>query len=82
MSVFDDCVWVVYRTDNKTKEAFEQGDQAKMKAEGIVGNQSAARPSPDIFLYGPGDGTTTVTVRQIPRAWAPKPGDPPSEWVK
>lgn len=40
------------------------------RAEGIVGNKAVARAAGgEIRLYGPGDGTTRVMVRELPRAW-------------
>lgn len=77
---WDDRVWVVLRMDradgdDKTEApAHESVGPAIARAERIVGNRAGACPFPDrsTYLYGPGDGTTSVMVRSIPRAFLPK----------
>lgn len=44
---------------------FSEEHLAMHAAEKIVGNRAAARAG-DGYLYGPGDGTTRVMVRQLP----------------
>ena len=53
--------------------AFTEEHLAMDAAERIVGNKSAAH-MPDGWLYGPGDGTTRVMVRQLPIDWIQRMG--------
>jgi hypothetical protein len=73
MSVdFKDLVWVVMESDPAgkwtTRQAFVSKQKALRLAGSIVGNNSYANPGDDIHIFGPGDGTTSVMVRQWPRA--------------
>jgi hypothetical protein len=67
---FDDCVWMMTNLLDGSESFFEREDAACLAAEQIVGNASATHPSPDIRLYGYGDGNTVVLVRKIPREFA------------
>lgn len=71
-SDFSDLIWVVMDgEDFKIRQGFERKNEALRLAASIVGNNSWSGGG-DIHLFGPGDGTTTVMVRQIPRAVALK----------
>lgn len=62
-------VWAVMLLNeaNRIPSAFEALDAAMRLAASYAGNNSFAHPGGDIFLWGPGDGTTSVMVRQLPR---------------
>ena len=51
--------------DNKEHQ-FPSKDEALKFAREYVGNNSYSKPIPkdDVYLFGPGDGTTSVMVRQ------------------
>lgn len=63
-----DLLWVTMNLDdnNRTVYAGPSLAEARRVASALVGNSSFARTD-DIHLYGPGDGSTSVMVRQIPR---------------
>lgn len=69
-------VWVTMNLDDGGRIAYAGPSQqvACRVAEALVGNRSAAVAG-EIVLYGPGDGTTSVMVRQLPRN-AIGPADP------
>ena len=51
------------RHEPNEKTVYDDLDAARNAAEAIVGNNSAANPAPCMYMYGPGDGTTTVMLR-------------------
>lgn len=55
-----------YFHNSDTKKSFPSVPAARAAAEAYVGNTRFAKPFPneETYLYGPGDGTTTVMVRQ------------------
>lgn len=65
----NDQVWVVVNLEegSKIESAFADRRKALRLAASMVGNNSYAGPLGDIYLFGPGDGTTTVIVRPMPR---------------
>ena len=52
--------------DNNTSRTFASLQEAQEVAEEYCGNGSYNKPFPaeNTFLYGPGDGTTTVMIRE------------------
>jgi hypothetical protein len=66
-----DLVWEVLATgaESHTLGVFESVSAARRLAESAVGNRSYAAPGGrgKMFLYGPGDGSTTVMVRALPK---------------
>ncbi len=52
--------------DEDREEHFATEREAHIAAQDHVGNRSAARcfPNENTYLYGPGDGTTSVMVRE------------------
>lgn len=52
--------------ENNRQERFNSLREAMLRAEKYVGNRSYARPIPNenTFFYGPGDGTTSVLIRE------------------
>jgi hypothetical protein len=69
--MLEDLVWVTMNLEDGNRIAYA-GDSCQKACEvaaALVGNTSAGRTGSDIILYGPGDGTTSVMVRQIPRKW-------------
>lgn len=52
--------------DEDREQQFPSRDAALAAAAQHVGNWSYAKPIPadNVYLFGPGDGTTTVMVRQ------------------
>lgn len=54
-------------SDNRLVYAGPSRQKAMRVAAALVGNNSYAGPSGDIYLYGPGDGSTSVIVRQLPK---------------
>lgn len=66
---FADRIWVVMllNEDNRIPSAFEVLDEALTLAGSYAGNMSYAHAGDDIYLFGTGNGTTSVMVRQLPR---------------
>jgi len=56
--------WIVNRLESEKITKHDTQAEAQRVAEQFVGNRSAANPAPGLFLYGPGDGTTTCIVRR------------------
>ncbi len=56
-------ICIYYDTDKK--EIFSTLDEARQAAEKYCGNNVYNKPFPDeeTYLYGPGDGTTSVIIR-------------------
>lgn len=54
----------VHFYNSGTKKTFPTLAEARAAAEAYVGNRSCAKPFPDedTFLYGPGNGDTSVQV--------------------
>jgi hypothetical protein len=52
--------------ENDREEHFPDAASAHARAQAVVGNRSYAKPfkTDNVFLYGPGDGSTSVMVRQ------------------
>ena len=52
--------------ESKTTKDFPSLEAAQQAAVEFVGNSSYAKPFPreNTYFYGPGDGTTTVMVRE------------------
>lgn len=65
-----DLVWVTMNLDDGNRLAYAGPSlqTACRVAEALVGNRAAAHTGSDIILYGPGDGNTSVMVRQLPRS--------------
>lgn len=58
-------VWVAMNLDDGNRIVYSGSKQGAMRvAAALVGNNSYSRPVGDICLFGPGDGTTSVMVRQ------------------
>lgn len=56
--------YTCYFLNSDTEKTFDTLAEAKRAAEKYVGNNKAANIfGDDDFLYGPGDGTTSVMVR-------------------
>src|SRR5262245_8744151 len=66
----NDLVWVTMNLDDGNRIAYAGPYRlvACRVAAALVGNSSGTNTG-EIVLYGPGDGTTSVMVRQIPRGW-------------
>src|SRR5829696_1152540 len=60
-------VWVTMNLDDSNRIAYAGSDRRKAcrVAAALVGNNSGMDTG-EIVLYGPGDGTTSVLVRQLP----------------
>ncbi len=58
--------FTVHFMDSDTSKTFATEAEAHKVAQDYVGNRSYARISPNekTYLYGPGDGTTSVMVRE------------------
>lgn len=58
--------YTVYYTNSDTTREVDTLEEARKLAEKYVGNSSATKPFPqeDTYLYGPGDGTTSVMVQE------------------
>jgi hypothetical protein len=58
--------YTVHYQDTGYKRQFSKLRDALNAAENHVGNSSFAKPFPeeDTYFYGPGDGTTSVIVRE------------------
>jgi hypothetical protein len=70
----NDLVWVTMNLEDGNRIAYagpSRGVACRVAA-ALVGNSSGADTG-EIVLYGPGDGTTAVMVRQLPRAWVGPP---------
>lgn len=67
--------YTVYYTNSDTTREVDTLEEARELAEKYVGNSSATRPFPEegTYLYGPGDGTTSVMVREK-FVWTPREG--------
>lgn len=66
MIVYKPTFFVVFiDEDNRTVTGLTLAE-ARRLAEAHVGNRSCARPIPneETYLYGPGDGTTSVMIRR------------------
>jgi hypothetical protein len=65
--------YICYFQLSDTQLEFATLEAARAAAEAYVGNRSAAKPFPseDTYLYGPGNGDTTVMVR---RKWKMRDG--------
>ena len=64
----NDFVWVTIDVENGSRIIYAGSRDKAMRVAGVlVGNNSYAGPMGDIYLYGPGDGSTSVMVRQLPR---------------
>lgn len=52
--------------ENDRAEQFPNKDEAMKRAAAHVGNWSFTKPTmqDEVYLFGPGDGTTSVLVRQ------------------
>jgi len=50
--------------DDDTQKDFPSLREAQEAAAAHVGNNSYSKLPNDIYLYGPGDGTTSVMVRE------------------
>jgi len=63
---WNDQVWVInHLNGNLSKVAsLEEG---LLLASRIVGNDSYAQAVPGSYLFGPGDGTTSIIVQKLPR---------------
>ena len=55
-----------YFVNSGTERNFPSVEDARTFAENYVGNRSCNKPFPneDTYMYGPGDGTTSVMVRR------------------
>jgi hypothetical protein len=55
-----------YFTNSNTQKTFPSLWEAQQAAEAYCGNASWRKPFPreETYLYGPGDGTTSVMIRQ------------------
>lgn len=59
-------VWFLQNLDSGFERVFREERQARQAAEQMVGNRSAAdMGGGEGYLYGPGDGTTSVMVRRF-----------------
>jgi len=58
--------YTCYFINSNTEKQFPSRETALAAAEAYVGNRSYAKPikTDDVYLFGPGDGTTSVMVRQ------------------
>jgi hypothetical protein len=65
-----DLVWVTMNLEDGNRLAYVGPSKrtACLVAAALVGN-SAAADTGEIVLYGRGDGSASVMVRQLPRAW-------------
>jgi len=66
MTVIRKDTYTCYFLNSNTEKTFPSLAEARAAAEAYCGNNSYAKPLPrdNTFLYGPGDGTTSVMVRQ------------------
>jgi hypothetical protein len=62
-------VWVTMNLDDGNRLAYAGPSKATAcrVAAALVGNNAAGHTGSDIVLYGPGNGTTSVMVRQLPK---------------
>jgi hypothetical protein len=58
--------YTCYFLNSNTEKQYPTREAALAAAERYVGNRRYAKPIPadDTYLFGPGDGTTSVMVRQ------------------
>jgi hypothetical protein len=58
--------YTVYYLNTETERNFSDLTSAKSAAENFCGNGRYNKPFPneEVFLYGPGDGTTSVMIRR------------------
>lgn len=58
--------YTLIHTDTNAKKQFPNKEEAMTAAENSVGNRSFAKPFPndETYLFGPGDGTTSIMVKQ------------------
>jgi hypothetical protein len=66
MSIHYADTYTLYNFDNGQSGQFQSLEAAMRAASDYVGNTSYAKPFPnsDTYLYGPGDGTTSIQVRR------------------
>mgnify|MGYP001612652923 CR=1 FL=1 len=66
MTIIKKPTFTCYFMNSDTEKQFPSLAEALVAAEKYCGNRRYAKPIPqdEIYLYGPGDGTTSVMVRQ------------------
>ncbi len=66
MAIIHKGTFTVRFMDSDTEQHFATESEAHIAAQDYVGNNSGLRISPNekTYLYGPGDGTTSVMVRE------------------
>jgi len=66
MTIIRKGTFTVHFMDSNTEKQFPTLESAMAAAEAYVGNRSYAKPFRDepTMLYGPGDGTTSVMIRE------------------
>lgn len=74
---WNDLVWAVMDMskpdgEEKTVAVYEREGAALGHAEKTVGNRARSSPAGGMHFYGPGDGTTSVMVRTVPRGLLPE----------
>jgi hypothetical protein len=71
-----DLVWVTMNLDDGNRIAYAGNSRATARrvAEALVNNRAGADTG-EIVLYGPGNGDTTVMVRQLPKSCLGPPAE-------
>lgn len=66
MTVTHKDTFTCYFLNSETEKTFESKEAALSAAKGYCGNNRWIKPFPreETYMFGPGDGTTSVMVRQ------------------
>lgn len=60
-------IYVCYFIKSNTEKEFSSLKEAQEAAENYCGNNKYSKPFPNepTYMYGPGDGTTSVMIREL-----------------